>query len=328
MKDRSPVPVVAAALVLAVSSPARARRPLSDARWWAGLDPAAVTARAEGVKSLRLAPAGRVRIPGGTFTMGSTGVEMLQGLASCSRAASEAAHCRDPGVLVALTAEGAAHAVTLSAFEMDRTEVRVADYARCVSAGACARPAFAPTDARFAEPELPVTQVRWEDANAYCTWAGGRLPTEAEWEYAARGVDGREFPWGNQFNGHLANHGSAVRNHGAFANDWADATDGFVGLAPVGSFPDGATPLGLLDMAGNAAEWVADLIELDADGRPAPYPADPEVNPPPKTPGGGVHVARGGSYLDAGLWLRAAARHASAAQQSPWVGFRCAADAP
>jgi formylglycine-generating enzyme len=292
---------------------------LSEAQaWWTGLEPASHSGIAAGVLTLRETPGGRVRIPGGTFTMGSTAEAMLRALSLCEREVFGGL-CRKPDLVGMLRAEGAQHEVTLSAFDMDRTEVTVGDYMRCVSAGHCAPPEFSPTDSRFARAELPVTHVRWDDAADYCQWAHGRLPTEAEWEYAARGAAGREFPWGNEYNPHLA-------NHGAWASDKTDATDGFVGLAPVGSFPDGKTPLGLFDLAGNAAEWVSDVFEFDAQGQPVGYAAERVVDPPAKKSGGGFHVVRGGSYESAPMWLRSASRDWSSLPRPAAVGFRCAAD--
>jgi len=295
------------------------RPPPPDA-WWAGLDPASLQAPADGVHALRVPPGGRARVAGGTFLMGSTPTQMAHGIALCEREIG-ASECHDPDLIAFIRAEGAAHRVTISTFDLDRTEVTVGDYGRCVSAGACSAAELSPDDARFSRPDFPITHVRWEDAVTYCAWAGGRLPTEAEWEFAARGVAGREYPWGDVYNPYLANHGAA-------ATDRTDATDGFVGLAPVGSFPDGATPLGILDMAGNVSEWVADLLERDPrnHGYPVPYDDAPVTDPKPKTAGGGFHVVRGGSYRDAAMWLRSAARADTFSLRPASVGFRCAAD--
>ena len=259
----------------------------------------------------------RIRVTAGTFLMGSTASEMQEALALCDREVRPSG-CHDADFLAWLAAEGPAHRVSVSTFAMDRTEVTVGQYDRCVAVGACAPP----EGLRYGDPDrnsdFPVTHVRWEDAVSYCRWAGGRLPTEEEWEYSARGVASRRFPWGNVYNPHLSNHGSLAGNP-------ADMTDGFIGLAPVGSFPDGATPEGLLDMAGNVSEWVADVLLRDENGRPIGYATNDEVDPQPKALGGSLHIIRGGSYEDGAPWLRSAARDATSLLQSARVGFRCAA---
>jgi formylglycine-generating enzyme required for sulfatase activity len=303
-------PVLAALLVLVPLA-----RPRTARDWWAGLSPATTSAPARGVLALRPPPEGRVRVVGGTFRMGSTTLDLRRALSLCQREVRSNL-CDEDFITRPLRAELVQHDVTVFTFDLDRTEVTVRAYRRCVEAGVCAPPGFPPGDPRFDRAELPVTTVRWEDAVAFCGWSGGRLPTEAEWEYAARGTEGREFPWGDFYNAHLCNHGS-------FAQDETDATDGFVGLAPVGSFPDGATPLGILDMAGNVSEWVWDLWDVDDNG--FGYPPGSAVNPRGPTTGVG-HVLRGGSFADGGAWVRAAARGRMLDSRAPVVGFRCAYD--
>ena len=221
-----------------------------------------------------------------------------------------------------LMSEQAKHPVTLSVFFLDRTEVRVVDYDRCVAGGACAAPGFPRGDERFDVPDFPVTMVTWDDAAAFCKWARGRLPTEAEWEFAARGTEARAFPWGDLYNPHLC-------NHGALADDSTDASDRFAGLAPVGSFPDGATPAGLLDLAGNVEEWVQDRVTvttLPSGETSTAYAPGPATNPG-STVGIG-HYARGGSYRTGAHTMRAAARApVVSTTRSDFIGFRCAYDA-
>ena len=325
--SRSPVKplFVLGALVLASlcgGADAHAGKPLPARAWWAGLDHVADRVPAHGVTVLRPPASGRVRVPGGSFVMGSTRDDLERAMELCRTEIFEALCAQARGLFLT---EAHAHEVTISSFELDRTEVTVSEYSRCVAAEACQPPGFTPGDPRFDRPNLPVTAVRWEDASAYCTWSGGRLPTEAEWEFAARGPANRRFPWGDVYNPHLA-------NHGAYANDLTDASDGFVGLAPVGSFPDGATPLGVLDMAGNVAEYVEDFFDL-SDEEGFGYPAASQANP--KGPTSGVyHTQRGGSYLSGAVWIRSAARGVrgmggateGVLERSPSTGFRCAAD--
>lgn len=272
---------------------------------------------ARGAVVLKAPGTDRVRLPAATFTMGSTEPELRRAIELCNKEPLQGL-CERPeseSVLARLRLELEAHLVTLSAFAIDRTEVSVGAYERCVAAGACSAPAYA-ADRRFTNPSFPVTHVRWSDANGYCRFAGGRLPTEAEWEYAARGVEGRTFPWGHHWASRRANHGS-------FSTEDTDGSDGHVGLAPVESFADGATPTGILNLAGNASEWVFDVVELRQEN--PGYGRAPVTNP--RGAESGEHVFRGGSFRSPSFALRAAMRTPINFPFRDDLGFRCAYDA-
>jgi formylglycine-generating enzyme required for sulfatase activity len=301
-------------VVLATSSDARATDPLE--KWWSGLDATSTVADAHGVLLLRAPIESRVRLPGGTFVMGSSPAELDAALDLCRREI-EGVRFICEKLVTPLLWETAAHQVTLGPFAIDRTEVSVAAYEKCVAASACSRARFPIGDPHFDRPNLPVTFVSWDDAHAYCAFAGGRLPTEAEWEFTARGEKGRIFPWGNVFNSHLANRGAGILN----ARD-TDASDGYEFLAPVDAFRDGATPEGVLQMAGNVSEWVADFFVSDITS--FGYASAAVVNPTgPAT--GALHVARGGSYELGAVSLRTTARIPEWNVASD-LGFRCAYD--
>jgi formylglycine-generating enzyme required for sulfatase activity len=302
-----------------------------------GLDPRPSVDSASGVAALSAPKVGMVRLPAGTFTIG-IGMDELERAVALCRSEPLGDHCKEYPFAYALWA----HSVHLRAFLLDRTEVTVGAYRRCVAAGACTRPTYAEGDPRFDRDELPVSHVSWDDARDYCVFRGARLPTEAEWERAARGEDPdpalckagksaggcapRRFPWGALPNPKLANHGaldlgSVFLPSGEFLQGIADPTDGALELAPVGRYPDGATPQGIQDLAGNVAEWVEDLW---SDQFPNVTVTDPHG---PST--GTLRVVRGGSYRSPLAMIRASARdRRPPSTRDATIGFRCARDAP
>ncbi len=252
--------------------------------------PAKVVTASEQVREM-------VSVPGGPFLMG------------CSESVdTECVDYERPG-----------RTVEVGAFSIDKTEVTVAAYARCHSAGQCSStglglPFFDGQD----QPEFvefcnwqkagrdnhPINCLNWNQALAFCKWAGKRLPSEAEWEKAARGTDGRKYPWGNAAygsGGRVANVAdeTAKRRYPQWTTT-AGYDDGFVGTADVGMFPAGASPSGALDMIGNVFEWTADSFELGRAVR-----------------GGSWDVGPQGARASSRSWVDPANRNAT-------VGFRCA----
>ena len=253
------------------------------------------------------------------------------------------------------------HSVTIRAFAMARTETTVDQYKRCVDAGVCIPPR--PLRPKHCTEEQmtwnkadkgnhPVNCVTWHQAQAFCEWANGRLPTEAEWEFAARGIGNRIYPWGNEIPrampapvGNFADaslrdfiRALLEKNRPATAGkllDLADLglpnwppidgyNDGFAGTAPVGSFPAGRSPFGLDDMAGNLREWVADWY--------APYSPVDSVDPkgPVSETDGRGRVDRGASFEGGGgprpnTDLRTSGRVVDGPERAVYLlGFRCA----
>ncbi len=200
----------------------------------------------------------------------------------------------------------------LRGFWMARWEVSTQQYLRCVKAKTCTPSTYK------SRPNEPVAGVSWEQASTYCAWVKGRLPTEAEWEFAARGPDSRLFPWGSKWETHRSNHG---RFHPKKKRSYTDPKDGFVHAAPVDQFQQGRSPYGLYQMAGNVAEWVSDCYYASYY-REAPM-EDPEHRRTPCN----TRVLRGGSWLSPAWEIRTTARQpAHPTLQSPTVGFRCAFD--
>ncbi len=200
------------------------------------------------------------------------------------------------------------HTVYLDAFWMDQIEVTNAMYLQCMQAGGCSAPAVVnETYSQWIFREHPITYVTWFQAEAYCAWANRRLPTEAEWEKAARGTDGRAYPWGNEApNPRLANFEETLFHEAISAY----------------RYPLGASPYGVLNMSGNVREWVFDWYADDY------YQNSPYANPQ-GPPTGGERSLRSGSYNEDRREIRVFHRY-NHVPDSPGLsrGFRCAQSDP
>ena len=241
--------------------------------------------------SMMEVPPGMVAVPAGAFQMGSS-----------------------PGS----SNEEPVHEVYVSGFFIDKYEVTVEEYTRCVDAGGCNTPKMTHDDDRRSynygasgRDKHPINGVDWHQAKAYCAWSGKRLPTEAEWEKAARGTDGRKYPWGNEG----PSCALAVTDDGG-------AGCGEGRTWEVGSKSGGVSPFGAYDMAGNVWEWTADWYDKSYYSiSPMRDPKGPEQS--------WARVFRGGGWYYTSAFLRAAIRGAGrpgSARND--LGFRCVRSLP
>jgi formylglycine-generating enzyme required for sulfatase activity len=240
-----------------------------------------------------------ILIPAGNFLMGTSEEELTNLLKANIQYQRGLFTCEMPQ-----------HEVYIDAYYMYKTEITVAQYRKfCTVTGR-----EMPQEAGWKWQDThPIVDVNWDDAKAYADWAGVALPSEAQWEKAARGEDGRIYPWGNTWDKTKCANGS---NSGNGNTTW--------GTHPVGSFPTGASPYGVMDMSGNVWEWCADWYKKGYDtNAPAKNPTGPVT--------GNCRVLRGGSWGDYGYYgygLRGAYRNVNypvyGRGGNTHIGFRCA----
>tara|TARA_B100000686_G_C16761230_1_gene958841 strand:+ start:1253 stop:2056 length:804 start_codon:yes stop_codon:yes gene_type:complete len=230
------------------------------------------------------------RVPAGPFLMGSSPEDVDWAMRTFFAESLEWYLDETPG-----------QAVYLDEFFIDRHEVTIKDYSGFIEATDKEVPKLF-NNTKFNQPNQPVVGATWQDAVEYCTWLGKRLPTESEWEKAARGTDGRRYPWGN--------------NPDPLKGNFRGKKDKFYYTASIGSFPEGQSPYGALDMAGNVFEWTRDWYN--------PHPGNSQKS---DMFGKKFKVIKGGSwYSDMDLARSALRGKIPPGQRSNYVGFRCAKD--
>lgn len=277
-----------------------------------------------------------VYVPSGNFIMGSNNEQLDKAMKDCRKMHDAENDC--PRHIYAKQ-EQPQHELYIDAFWIDKTEVTNAQFCEFLNVngnqttngvkwfepGAGHRGIIygyiEETDNVF-YPKVgfenyPVIEVSWFGAKAYCDWIGGRLPTEAEWEYAAKGTTNNIYPWGNEFNGSIVNYRDATFDFDNLGKD-SCFSDGFPMWSPVGSYPDGASWCGALDLAGNVHEWVYDWYADDYYST--------SLNENPKGPeNGALKICKGGSWYDPSWHVRCSYRkilNPSSARMH-WIGFRC-----
>jgi len=242
-----------------------------------------------------------VTIPAGEFQMGSSDEEIAYAETLCP-------DCY-------LLDEQPQHTVALDEYQIGKYEVTNLQYDQCVNAGRCTGGSSFEDD----KSNHPVVNVTWSDANNFCGWAGGRLPTEAEWEKAARGKEGYIYPWGNTFDGTKLNFCDVNCEY-----DGADKSvdDGYAMTSPVGSYPLGKSSYGVYDMAGNVLEWVNDWYgDTYYQNSLSSNPLGPDS--------GDYKVLRGGSWYNLDINVRSAYRNRlDPAYAYYYIGFRCSRSLP
>jgi formylglycine-generating enzyme required for sulfatase activity len=251
-----------------------------------------------------------VLVPAGSFMMGSTDEQIEAAFQGCQTATG--GQCDR----LWFENEGPQTQITFPAsFWISKKEVTNAQYRACVDAGVCTPPT---NRAIYDDPDFadhPVVHVSWSQSNDYATWLGMRLPTEAEWEYAARGPDGLIYPWDNSFDGRKLNFCDMN-----CTIDWRNTNvdDGYGQTAPVGSYPEGASWVGALDMSGNVWEWQNSIFRN--------YPYDAGDGREGAANQGEVHVLRGGSWYTYQTDNRTITRLYFSGERDLDVGFRLAMD--